>query len=74
MSEVLDIFVITHKTKDFGELYVIRKHEISPGETHPTDEFKTANSLEEARNLIPEGKVCLARDVNDDPVIVESWI
>ena len=70
----MDIFVITHQTKDFGNLYVIRKHIVSVGHTNPTKDFKIANSLEEARNLVPVGKTLIPRDEDDDSVIIESWI
>lgn len=74
VSQVLDMFVITTKTSDFGDKFVIRKHEITNKGTWPTTQYKLADSLEEARKLISDGKVCIPRDKNDDPVIVESWI
>lgn len=74
VSQVLDMFVITTKTADFGDKFVIRKHEITNKGTWPISQFKLEDSLEEARKLISDGKVCIPRDKNDDPVIVESWV
>lgn len=33
-----------------------------------------ASTLERARFLVPPGLVCLARNPDDDPVIVETWV
>jgi hypothetical protein len=40
----------------------------------PTDTLLIADSLEEVRWMLPPGLVCLARDPNDDPKIVEVWL
>lgn len=76
---VLNIWVVTHDTKDFPGLYVVRIHEIEigpgyTGYTRPTDQFHTAPSLEEIRKFIPAGMTKVFRDPQDDPVIIESWI
>lgn len=68
------MWVVTHKTKDFPGLYVVRIHEIGSGYTRPTEQFHTAPSLEEVRKFIPLGMTKLPRDPQDDPVIVESWV
>lgn len=32
------------------------------------------DSLDEAREQIPEGAICVPRDEDDDPVIYETWL
>ena len=61
--------------KDFPNQFVVRVFEIKPNSPPiPTQEFATANTLEEIRSLIPAECVCIARDATDDPVIVETWL
>jgi len=74
VSSTLKMWVVTHNTKDFPGLYVVRIHEIGPGTTSPTQQHFTASSLEEIRKFIPVDKVRIERHPIDDPVIVESWI
>lgn len=71
---MLEMWVVTHKTKDFPGLYVVRVHEIGPGTTRPTEQFHTAATIEEIRKFIPADKVRIDRHSQDDPVIVESWV
>lgn len=40
----------------------------------PTEEIRLADSLEELRNRLPPGLVCLSRHQADDPKIVEVWL
>jgi hypothetical protein len=73
-DSILEMWVVTHNTKDFPGLYVVRVHEVGPGHTNPTDRHQTAPTLEAIRALVPEGKVKIERHPNDDPVIVETWL
>jgi hypothetical protein len=31
-------------------------------------------SLEEAREQVPQGTICFLRDSEDDPSVIETWI
>lgn len=74
LDNTLNIYVITHDTKDLGSLFVVRKHVVIAMVSMPTTEFQTASTLEEVRKFIPSGLTRIPRDDFDDPVIVESWI
>jgi hypothetical protein len=32
------------------------------------------NTLEEARAQVPPGTICMPRDEDDDPTVIETWI
>ena len=68
-------YAITHKTKDYGDKYVVRKHYITPGKGDHCDQDPVAvkTELEEARTFIPVDCMRLPLTPYDDPVIVESW-
>lgn len=73
-SKLVSYYVITTKTKDFGEKFVVRKHFLGPGRLL-TDAEPSAvtDSLEEARKAIPDGLLRQEPAELDDPVIVEFW-
>ena len=72
----LDMWVIYERPRDYPMSYVVRRWVIGakPGEPMPTDEFRTAPTLEGARNCVPGYCVRLERDPRDEPQIVECWI
>lgn len=86
--DMLSFFVITHRTRDYGEHFVVREHRVAkPGAKAP-DGFAcvvppnifvslcptaVVLTLEKARAAVPVGLMLLPRADGDDPVIVESW-
>ena len=67
------MFVITHKTKDYGMKYVVREHTASYPVAIP---LAVCNTLKEARHvikLVAPTLERLPRTEHDDTVIVESW-
>jgi len=71
----MKLYVITHGTKDYGEQYVVRIHVVSPqGSQALSPPLAVVPTLDEARDAVPEGCVCLGREESDDPVIVETWL
>jgi hypothetical protein len=66
----LDIWVIYDNPLDAPGKFVARRHTLDG----PTDEAYEADSLEDARGLIPDGLVRMPRDGRDEPQIVETWI
>lgn len=71
----LAMYVVTHGTRDFGELYVVRLHEI--GQAVIVVHRRTlieADTLDEARSRVPAGleRVPMC-DGLEDPVVVEAW-
>jgi len=74
MPNSLPVWTIYESPKDFPGKFVVRKHIILPGKTFPTGEYALFDSLEEARDAIPEGCANLGRYAEDEPQIVESWM
>lgn len=72
----LPIWVIYVKgLAPYPNKYIARKHVITSGESIATMDIETGNTLEEVRTLMHgKGLICIARDVDDDPVIIETWI
>lgn len=75
-DEFLAIWTITHRPSDLpGVEYAVRPHYLTRGGgARVGPDVLTANTLEEARALLPPFLHCLGRSRDDDPVIVESWI
>lgn len=66
------LFVITHKTRDYGLAFVVREWR----DGIPCAALSVTDTLEEARGAIESHlpSLCrLERSEFDDPVIVESW-
>ena len=67
--------VIYRHPLDYPGKYVVRGQVARPGGVVADPEpVGVVDTLEEARALIPEGLVCLARSPEDQPQIVESWV
>ena len=64
------VFVIYFNPSDSPGNYVVRRFAGMVADEFPVI---TAASLEEARSVIPGWCAGLARSVEDDPVIVETW-
>jgi hypothetical protein len=75
MTDGLNVWVITKNPTDFPRKYVVRLHCIHDGKVHiAKKEHGIFDDLDDARESIPFGHVCLARHPNDDSVIVETWL
>lgn len=74
MSAHLEMFTIYDHPKDYPNHFVVRKWIIHGPEPEPGSVLSLSETLDAARNSIPAGLVCLSRNVEDDPVIVETWV
>jgi hypothetical protein len=70
-SDSLEIYTIYDHPRDFPDYYVVTKALVG---TNLSIVFGRAESLDEARDLIPEGLHWMPRWDGDDPVIVEVWL
>jgi len=69
------LYVITTRTKDYGDKYVLRAHTVTPSGSFPEAiPIAVVDTIEEAREHVPFGCMNLGRDEQDDPVIVETWL
>jgi len=66
------IWTVCENPEDHPGLFTTRPH--STKARAPCDFVLTAPSLDELREKLPHGLARLARDPDDDPVIVEVWI
>lgn len=67
---MLSIWTIYDHPRDFPDNFVARAFT-----TGPTNEIILATELEQLRDAFDKaGLVCLARNPNDDPNIVETWL
>lgn len=74
MREALDIWTIYRYPRDYPDKYVARRAGITNGSVTNTNEMFVADSLAEARKLLPAGLHRIERHSFDDPVIVECWV
>ena len=70
----LSMWTIYYDTKDYPELYVTREFKITAEGPIASEACALSSDLEHARKQVPEGCVRIERSLDDDPVIVESWI
>lgn len=71
MPAGLPMWTIYDHPSDYPRHYVVRATIV--GRSVPSERVQLADTLEEARALVPDGLFCLARSPGDDPVIVETW-
>lgn len=65
-------FVIYHSPSDYPGKYVVRMWRTIM-QMGPTNFVGIADTLDEARDIVPLGLFRMARFEQDDPVIVETW-
>jgi hypothetical protein len=70
----LEMYTIYEHPRDYPRSFVVRRSHLE-GAAAFVDLLPYALSphLDGARHVIPEGLVNMGRDVDDDPVIVETW-
>lgn len=77
LNEQLMVWTIYHHPADYPSVpYVVRGWLIVAGVNEPIDSgaLGFADTLSEARSIVPAGLARWERGLDDDPVIVESWI
>lgn len=75
-SGVLSMFTIYFNPSDFPDKYVVRLWKIIPGFQGPvpTKEHWVADTLENARKLVPPHLFVFPRVDGDIPCVVETWM
>jgi len=74
MSKGLSVLTIYKHPFDFPENYVVRESTALNEKVYMHVDYQLTNTLEEARKLIPPGRVCLAEPSTQDLPAIESWI
>lgn len=77
MKSALTVWVIYERPSDHPDHFVLRAWDIFEGEATYREDVALADSLEQARTLLPLSEVPLVRlprHPSDDAPIVESWI
>lgn len=71
---VITQYTIYERPADHPDCFVVRQWHIYRGDSEPMQgEARTADTLDDARELVPEGLVCIVRSPEDDETIVETW-
>ncbi|MET0701695.1 MAG: hypothetical protein ABWY93_18750 [Mycobacterium sp.] len=76
-QRALVMYTIYHRPTDWpGVQFIVRRAEITAGTVQHGAYMGTANTLDQARDLVPNANdlVCVPRRPDDDPVIVEVWL
>lgn len=69
------MYVIYDHPKDFPEEFVCRRHCLENGRaTIEPELFARGRTIEYVRAQIPNGEYRIGRSLEDDPVIVETWL
>jgi hypothetical protein len=69
----LVMWVVYRSPSDYPGKFVVRRWSIADALEPELKPEGVVDTLEEARDLIPPGLVCLDRLPSDDPVIKEVW-
>ena len=74
--EVLEMWVIYDHPTDMPDYFVVRRWTVflADGKTEPERECCVANTIEQARQHVPQGKYNIGRYRQDDPKIAEVWL
>jgi hypothetical protein len=73
-GESLPMWVVYDHPSDYPDRYVARQHVVGIEGDKPTDRMM-GGSLEAIRAALSNlGLVCITRNKQDDPVIVEVWL
>ena len=73
--EGLSMWVIYDHPKGFPDDFVVRECMVSAGGKVMHGLFaKQYRTLEEARESVRQGRICIHRHPCDDPIVVESWV
>ena len=71
MPKFIKLWTIYDKPKDFPDMFVARLFH----NDKPTDQAITCGSIEPLRKTLEQsGFVCIGRQLQDEPYIVEVWI
>jgi len=73
MDRALIMYVIYDHPRDFPR-YVVRRWRTDHNGSFADLAYDLARTLEQARQLIPPGLVCLDRNPDDDTAIAEVWL
>ncbi len=73
---ILQVIVIYKYPTDYPDKFVAREQRVwNDGQIESKDElFAMGDSLDEIREKIPQHLVCLQRNPEDAPSIIETWI
>ena len=74
MSDKLAVWVIYKYPKEYPKHYVVRAQYLNKDGSICFGKAMLYDSLEEARDFLPQGLYPIQRDPQDDPVILEYWI
>jgi hypothetical protein len=70
----LSMWTVYDHPKDFPHSYVARRFEVNDGGPTPTGDLVQGELSIIRKTFSDCGLVCLTRNPEDDPVIVEVWI
>lgn len=75
MTDVLSMWTIYERPRDFPDRFVARRWEIRQGvpEPVPTGDMILGLTLDSLRSRLPEGLHCQPRAPGDEAHIVEVW-
>ena len=73
-GDTLVMCVIYDHPRDHPDHYVLRAWYVTRDGVGPAEDVVLADSLDEVRQYVPDGLLCLARQHDDDPAIVETWL
>jgi hypothetical protein len=73
-NRVLMTYTIYHNPRDYPGKFVVREFLVFPGNSVPGKVLGVAETLKEARLLVPYGLCNMGRETSDQPQIVETWL
>jgi hypothetical protein len=71
-ADLLEQFTIYYSPSDMPGCFIVRRYEIGPAGIKPC-EGMIAPTLGAARGCIPKQLVCVPRNPDDAPSVLETW-
>ena len=69
------LYAIYRPSREFPRTYTVRRWEVRSARLIDNNlPLCIAPTLEDARKVVPEGRMRFDREVEDDPAVVESWL
>lgn len=69
------MYVISYNTRDYPGMYVLRIFDCTNAPpTTPTEPEFVGVTVKDCHGKLPHGAYLLPKNVNDDPVILETWV
>ena len=74
MTSDMDMYTVYIHPRDYRDGFVVRRWVITAGDAPKPMGATYHKTLKAAQLAIPRGRLCIPRNEDDDPAILETWV